>query len=134
MIAQMEDVFLQTGVDKRYLPRWSTQIRGLCRIEKEGKSVSAPVLNLSCGGACLVLNKPVHIIQKIDLAISFPLGSGVTATGSVRWVKKVDKQYYVGIHFINVSSAVQDAILKNMLNGVKRTEVAHFWFRGWNNE
>lgn len=75
--------------------------------------------NISAGGICLAFYETVEKGEMLALEIELPTGKVVRTTGRIAWTRAFDilgieneKQYDVGIEFLNISDEDRDDIGK----------------------
>lgn len=111
----------QTNVRARP-PRYA--IRLSAELKVDGSTVTGTTRNLSIGGVCVEIDRPVVEGKLIRLTlfiveddIETEGARGLELTGTVQWMAEGDRNYAVGIKFGNLTAAQQTA-LNNALKTV----------------
>jgi hypothetical protein len=103
-------------------PRFN--IRLSAEMKVEGKTVTGTTRNLSTGGVCVEIDRPVaegkliHVkLFIVEDEIETEGARGLDLTGTVQWTAEADRGYAVGIKFGNLTAA-QSTALNNALRAV----------------
>ena len=118
------------GEDKRYIPRWEVNNRILYQVN-DSEALECLSKDISCTGACLLVNKELSLQEKLRLKIYLEEGASVSVNGRVAWCKRVKHdQYLIGISFDGPTPEAQETIL-NYAFEIRRKDVVNHWFKGW---
>lgn len=130
MVTRAHEPTGKDNTDKRYLPRWQTNIHCLWQRDKDKQAQSGIIKNLGCGGTCLSSERGLILHDIVHLTINLPFEPSIRINGTVCWVSEQDHRKLAGIHFTNVNGTVQDTILQHMLEA-EHIGLADFWFKDW---
>jgi hypothetical protein len=103
-------------------PRYDIRIGAELRIE--GKVITGTTRNLSLGGVCLEIDRPVKegsllriTLFLVEDDVESENARGLDLTGTVQWSAEADRGYNVGVKFGNLTAA-QQAGLGNAMKTV----------------
>ena len=103
-------------------PRFN--IRLSAEIHVEGKAVTGTTRNLSTGGVCLEIDRPLpeaHLVRLTLFVVEDDVETegarGLDLTGTVQWTAEADTGYAIGIKFGTLTAA-QTTALGNALKAV----------------
>lgn len=130
MVTHADEIAQNDNADKRYLPRWGTNIQASWKKANDRQTQGGILKNLGCGGACISVDAPITLNETVHLTINLPWEPSIQVSGTVCWVGKEDDQKLAGIHFLNISSTFQDAILHHMRE-TENVNLADLWFKDW---
>ena len=99
--------------DQRYLPRWEVRNRVTCHLEKHNKIFDAETKDLSCSGVCILTSEPVRLSQRLKLTIYLSKYKSVTVMGTVVWIKPMQGNKLIGVHFYNTTEDAHETILEH---------------------
>lgn len=106
-------------------PRYNIRLSAELKID--AGTVTGTTRNLSMGGVCVEIDRPVAEGKLIRLTlfiveedIEAEGARGLDLTGTVQWMAEGDRGYAVGIKFGNLTAA-QQAALTNALKAVGET-------------
>lgn len=110
-------------LQKRALPRYSLRLGAELKVE--GHTVTGTTRNLSLGGLCLELDRPLKegafirmTLFLVEDDVEAEGARGLDLTGTVQWMAEGDRGYAVGVKFGNLTTT-QTAALKNALSAVE---------------
>ena len=110
------------SIENRRDTRLTIKLSAELRIE--GKTVTGSTRNLSSGGVCLELDRPIaegslvrFKLFVVEDGIETEGARGLDLTGTVQWAAESDNGHTVGIKFGALSPA-QSAMLANALKAV----------------
>lgn len=103
-------------------PRYPIRIGAELRVE--GKLVTGTTRNLSLGGVCLEIDRPLAegallriTLFTVEDDVEAEGARGLELTGTVQWMAEADHGYAVGVKFGNLT-AVQAKMLEGALRAV----------------
>ncbi len=103
-------------------PRYNVRLSAEVRLD--GKLVTGMTRNLSIGGVCIEIDRPIAENSKVRLVLFVVEDDvetegvrGLDLTGTVQWMAEGDRNYAVGIKFGNLTPA-QTTALNNALKAV----------------
>jgi hypothetical protein len=103
------------GVQHPRLPRY--EIRLSAELRLAGKAVSGMTKNLSMGGLCLEIDRPVPEGTTVQLTlfvveddVEAEGAHGLDLTGSVQWIADADRGYTIGVKFSPLSANQSTAL------------------------
>lgn len=119
------------GKDRRYLPRWETDLPASWKKMNGNRVREGVVKSLGCGGACLSGDTVFAPNESILLTIKLSRQtSSIQIKGTVRWVGEKDDQKVAGIYFLNMEDTVQDQILHQALRE-ENIVLRDYMFKEW---
>ena len=117
--------------DKRYFPRWEIQNRVSYRRLTNHKTHTGYTQDLSCTGACLLINEVICPQEELFLTVYLSRDKKVELQGRIIWTTPIDKKTKLGIHFFNTPPQVADIILEHAFR-LNPTRYRQHLFEGWN--
>jgi hypothetical protein len=103
-------------------PRFDVRLSAELRVE--GKVITGTTRNLSTGGVCLEIERPMNEGALIRLTlfvveddIESEGAKGLELTGTVQWSAEADRGHAIGVKFGNLTTA-QSSALANALKTV----------------
>lgn len=104
--------------ERRRFLRFDTALNALCEIVKESFRSSIKVKNISKEGALLLLEKPLHEGDELNVSVDVP-GDNIPifAACEVAWQKKVGQlgttyMYETGVRFKKINSVDKGRLLE----------------------
>jgi hypothetical protein len=120
--------------DKRYFPRWEVTNRVTFRLDgQEDIRLEAKTKDLSCAGACILTQQKIPEDQKLKLVIELADGSHIRVNGRSVWSRFWEKNYEIGISFLDSSDKMRELILENAYE-LNQNEIYQHWFKGWHGQ
>jgi PilZ domain len=111
----------QTNMRAR-APRYNVRLSAELKVD--AKTVTGTTRNLSTGGVCVEIDRPVAEGKLIRLTlfiveddVETEGARGLDLTGTVQWTAEGDRSYAIGIKFGNLTTA-QETALTNALRAV----------------
>lgn len=114
---------MSQGNVRQRAPRYNVRLSAEMKIE--GRVVTGTTRNLSTGGVCVEIDRPVaegkliHVrLFIVEDEIETEGARGLDLTGTVQWMAEADRGYAVGIKFGNLT-AQQSTALTNALKAIE---------------
>lgn len=96
-------------------PRFDVRLSAELRVE--GQVITGTTKNLSMGGVCIEINRPLKENSLVRLTlfvveddVETEGARGLELTGNVQWLAEGDRNYSVGVKFGNLSASQQTAL------------------------
>jgi hypothetical protein len=96
-------------------PRFPIRIGAELRVE--GKLVTGTTRNLSVGGVCVEIDRPLKegalvqmVLFTVEEDVELEGQKGLELTGNVQWTAEADRGYAVGLKFGNLTAAQQASL------------------------
>lgn len=116
--------------DKRYFPRWSVVNRVLYQKQGHQEALTGNTKDLSCSGACIVINEELPLNEKLKLIIYLSGDSCIKVDGKITWITVNNGQKHIGITFNEMSQKDQEVLLEHAYE-INRDKWTNHWFKGW---
>ena len=116
--------------DKRYFPRWEVEDPVQYTIKGNDKSFLGKTKDISCAGACILVDEYIEPDQKINMTMQLSSGVKVDLNARILWVRSENGQLEMGGTFYDTPDEVQDTILQYAFK-LDKDKVIKQWFKGW---
>jgi hypothetical protein len=105
------------GENQRTAKRYDIRIGAELRVE--GKVITGTTRNLSTGGLCVEIDRPMAegalvrlTLFTVEEDVETEGARGLELTGNVQWVAEADRGYAIGLKFGNLTAAQSTALAK----------------------
>ena len=114
---------MSQGNVRQRAPRYNVRLSAEMKLE--GRTVTGTTRNLSTGGVCVEIDRPVaegkmiHVrLFIVEDDVETEGARGLDLTGTVQWTAEADRGYAVGIKFGNLTPQ-QSTALNNALKAIE---------------
>ena len=120
----------EEGNDRRFLPRWETNLLVSWKKVNGNCLRNGVVKSLGCGGARLYGDAVFAPHEAVHLIIELSDKTLIEVSGTVRWTGEEDGKRVAGIFFLNMDDATHDIILYRVLRD-QNIILRDYMFNGW---
>ncbi|MCA9400983.1 MAG: PilZ domain-containing protein [Candidatus Omnitrophica bacterium] len=125
-----QHLYVHKKYHKRHLPRYEVNLKALYKSENNVFPSKTKVLDISCGGAKIIINEQAAIGEHFVLNIDLIFNRRIFLQSHVAWVKPNNQFWDVGLSFHDLTQEMQEQLLEFTYGHNKDQTVQH-WFNGW---
>ena len=130
MVPYAQEAVQEEDNDRRFLPRWETNLSASWKRVNSNRIREGVVKSLGCGGARLIGDVVFAPNEAVHVMIELSDKTLIEVSGTVRWTGEEDGKRVAGIFFLNMDDTTHDAILHRALRE-QNVILKDYMFKGW---